>query len=148
MGQIFTQKFFSRDHIFFNNWRTVFILWAHKDTYLNCRRNIHSTAGYPHTMSNDVLKSTERIFWTFQKKSEVRVSKKLHQSVCQFCRCSNYVSVMFLWCFGSNWCALHMVKKFFCLRKIHLSKKLFEAFSTVFSWNWQFIWRCTWHVIF
>jgi hypothetical protein len=79
------------------------------------------------------------------KKFEVRVSKKLWQNVCKLQRCSKCVWIMFIWCFGSNWCALLIVKKSFCLRKIHLQKKLSEAFSTVFRWNWHFIWSYTWH---
>ena len=66
------------------------------------------------------------------KKFEVRVSKKLWQNVCKLQRCSKCVWIMFIWCFGSNWCALLIVKilfvyeKFICKRNF---RNHFQQFS-------------------
>ena len=44
--QIFTEKFFSRDHIFIINWPTIFILSAHQDRYTNLSRSIPISTGH------------------------------------------------------------------------------------------------------
>ena len=91
------------------------------------------------------------------KKSGVRVSKKFHHSVCKHHRCSNCICVMFIWCFGSNWCALLTVKNFFLFTKNSFVKEILWNIFKSFQWDIGTLFRvlremkticcCSWEVV-
>ena len=64
------------------------------------------------------------------KKSEVWVSKKCLKNECELHICSKCISIMFLWCFGSHWYALLMVKFFFCLWKFICKSSFLKLFCS------------------
>ena len=83
------------------------------------------------------------------KKSEVWVSKKCLQNECELHICSKCIPIMFLWCFGSHWYALLMVKMFFFVYEKFICKsnflKLFCSFQLKLTF--YFKWYLAWFII-